>query len=120
MMFAIGCIQALKCNTNHCPVGVATQDPALMRGLDPADKAERVRGYHARTVEAMYELLGAAGLTDPTELTPRHIRCRAATAKVTTYEELFPLPSEGCLLRGVGPDDLTRWWDEASVERFGL
>ena len=36
MMFAVGCIQAMKCNTNHCPTGVATQDPARTRALDVA------------------------------------------------------------------------------------
>ena len=39
MMFSLGCIQALKCNTNHCPTGVATQDKELMKGLDPTEKA---------------------------------------------------------------------------------
>ena len=48
MMFALGCIQALKCNTNRCPVGVATQDPGLARGLDPELKAERVRSFQRR------------------------------------------------------------------------
>jgi hypothetical protein len=39
MMFSLGCIQALKCNTNHCPTGVATQDKELMKGLDPTEKS---------------------------------------------------------------------------------
>ena len=47
MMFAVGCIQALKCNTNHCPTGVATQDPARGRALDVPDKAIRVFNYPA-------------------------------------------------------------------------
>lgn len=45
MMFALGCIQALKCNTNKCPTGVATQDPELMKGLVVEDKATRVYQY---------------------------------------------------------------------------
>uniref|UniRef100_UPI00245909C1 glutamate synthase-related protein n=1 Tax=Nocardia brasiliensis TaxID=37326 RepID=UPI00245909C1 len=43
LMMAIGCIQAQRCHTNHCPVGVATQDPRRARALDVADKTERVR-----------------------------------------------------------------------------
>ena len=62
MMFALGCIQARRCNSNHCPVGVATQDPGLIRGLVPEDKAERVERYHHNTVHAFLELLGAAGI----------------------------------------------------------
>ena len=62
MMFALGCIQARRCNSNDCPVGVATQDPALARGIDVEDKARRVRQFHAQTVEAFAELVAAAGL----------------------------------------------------------
>ena len=42
MMMAVGCIQAQRCHTNTCPVGVATQDPKRARALDVADKTERV------------------------------------------------------------------------------
>ena len=31
MMFAVGCIQAMKCHTNRCPTGVATQNRGLAR-----------------------------------------------------------------------------------------
>ena len=30
MLFALGCIQALRCNNNTCPTGVTTQDPKLV------------------------------------------------------------------------------------------
>ena len=45
-MFALGCIQAQRCHTNGCPVGVTTQDHKLQRALDPVDKAERVYNFH--------------------------------------------------------------------------
>jgi glutamate synthase domain-containing protein 2 len=60
-MFALGCIQALKCNTNQCPTGVATQNKMLMHGLVVKDKAERVYYFHRNTVEAVRELLAATG-----------------------------------------------------------
>jgi len=44
-MLAIGCIQAQKCHTNHCPTGMTTRDKWLMRGLDPEDKSARVANY---------------------------------------------------------------------------
>lgn len=62
MMFAIGCIQARRCNSNDCPTGVATQDHALERGLVVSDKATRVYQYQRNTVHALAELVGAAGL----------------------------------------------------------
>lgn len=60
-MFSLGCIQALRCNTNNCPTGVATQDKMLMKGLVVTDKAERVFRYHKNTLHAANELLAAAG-----------------------------------------------------------
>lgn len=60
-MFSLGCIQALRCNTNKCPVGVATQDKMLIKGLSVTDKFERVYYFHKNTLHAANELLAAAG-----------------------------------------------------------
>lgn len=60
-MFAVGCIQALRCNTNECPTGVATQDKALMRGLVVKDKSDRVFHFQGNTIHAALELLAASG-----------------------------------------------------------
>ncbi len=60
-MFSLGCIQALKCNTNECPAGVATQDKMLIKGLVVKEKKERVYNFHKNTVNATIELMGAAG-----------------------------------------------------------
>lgn len=62
-MFALGCIQALRCNTNGCPTGVATQDKMLIKGLDVTDKAERVYHFHKNTLHTCNELIAAAGRT---------------------------------------------------------
>jgi glutamate synthase domain-containing protein 2 len=60
-MFSLGCIQALRCNSNDCPTGVATQDKMLNKGLDVTDKTERVYYFHKNTIHAVLELLGACG-----------------------------------------------------------
>lgn len=60
-MFALGCIQALRCNNNNCPTGVATQDKMLIKGLDVTDKAERVYHFHKNTLHTCNELIAAAG-----------------------------------------------------------
>ena len=60
-MFSLGCIQALRCNNNTCPTGVATQNKMLMKGLVVSDKSERVFHYHKNTLLAANELLAAAG-----------------------------------------------------------
>jgi glutamate synthase domain-containing protein 2 len=61
-MFSLGCIQALRCNTNDCPTGVATQDKGLVRGLAVADKSERVYHFHRNTLLSLMELLAACGV----------------------------------------------------------
>lgn len=60
-MFSLGCIQALRCNNNTCPTGVATQDKMLMKGLVITDKSERVFHFHKNTLHAANELLAASG-----------------------------------------------------------
>ncbi len=67
-MFSLGCIQALRCNTNECPTGVATQRASLVGGLVVTDKSERVYNYHKNTVHAVQELLGASGHSHTSEL----------------------------------------------------
>lgn len=67
-MFSLGCIQALRCNTNECPTGVATQKASLAKGLVVTDKSERVYNFHKNTVHAVQELLGATGHTHTSEI----------------------------------------------------
>lgn len=68
-MFSLGCIQALRCNSNDCPAGVATQNKMLMKGLVVTDKAERVYHFHKNTLHAANELLAAAGKTNFADVT---------------------------------------------------
>ncbi|MBB6328437.1 glutamate synthase domain-containing protein 2 [Algoriphagus iocasae] len=67
-MFSLGCIQALRCNTNECPTGVATQNASLTKGLVVTDKSERVYNFHKNTIHAVQELLGATGHTHTSEI----------------------------------------------------
>ena len=79
MMIATGCIQALQCNTNTCPVGVATQNKSLMKGLNVDNKAVRVSNYHEETVKSFIELMAAVGVSKPSELKRKHINRRVST-----------------------------------------
>jgi len=118
MMFALGCIQALRCNTNRCPPGVATQNPALMKGLVVADKAERVANYHRATIEAFLELLGALGLDHPDDLRPHHVFRRIDDRLVRNFGELYEYPEPGQLLAPDGlPEHLRDDWAAASPDR---
>ncbi len=117
-MFALGCIQALKCNSNECPVGVATQEPHLVRGLVVTDKAERVANFHRETVEAFLELLGATGLQDPSDLGPHHINRRISRTEVRTYAEIYEYVARGELLAAPYPPSFAPWMELAQQESF--
>lgn len=70
MMFALGCIQALQCDSGKCPVGIATQDAKLYKGLDVTDKSVRVANFHRNTMKAVAEFIGACGFEEPHQMTP--------------------------------------------------
>ncbi|SFA60769.1 Glutamate synthase domain-containing protein 2 [Pedobacter suwonensis] len=99
MMFALGCIQALECNSNTCPTGVATQDPSLMKGLVVEDKTVRVKNFHNLTVASAVELLGAAGLRETHQLTRAYINRRVSPSVMQSYLETFPYIPAGSLLQ---------------------
>ncbi len=98
MMLAVGCIQALQCNSNTCPTGVATQDPVLMKGLDPANKRDRVANFHKNTIEAFVEMMAASGLSSASEIRRRHILRRVTMQQVLSYEDLYPVVEASSLL----------------------
>ena len=92
MMMSIGCIQALECNNNTCPVGVATQDKQLMKGLNVENKSQRAMNFHEQTIDSFTELISAAGFSSYKELQRKDINRRVSTNKVLTYEDLYPYP----------------------------
>jgi hypothetical protein len=64
-MLAIGCIQALKCHTDTCPTGVATQNPWLTHGLDPALKSVRAANYLKTLRRDLVKVAEACGVEHP-------------------------------------------------------
>jgi glutamate synthase domain-containing protein 2 len=98
MMFAVGCIQAQKCHTNRCPVGVATQDPRRSRALDVADKAERVHLYQHATVDSCLRIMSSMGVARPDELRPHMLSRRVDATRVRSYAQLYDWLEPGQLL----------------------
>lgn len=98
MMMAMGCIQALECNKNTCPVGVATNDPHLMRGLVVSDKKARVAAYHKETIHSFMELLAASGLNTPLEINRGDVSRRIEMNVTQRYDEIYPYITKGSLL----------------------
>ena len=98
MMFALGCIQSRSCNTDKCPTGIATQDPARYKALDIEYKGQRVFNYHKAMIGNLLELLSAAGLERLEDLGPQHIHHRVGGTVCRHYDEMYPLIAPGCLL----------------------
>ncbi|SFV06708.1 FMN-binding glutamate synthase family protein [Pseudoduganella namucuonensis] len=121
-MFALGCIQSQSCHTDHCPTGVATQDPLRQRALVVPDKTSRVAHFHQNTLKALAELIAAAGLTHPSQLKPHHIVRRISPNQVKLASALLPYLEPGELL---DPSQLSRlppvfglYWPMAQAESF--
>ena len=123
-MFALGCIQAQHCHTGNCPTGVTTQDPLRQQSLVVPEKAERVYNFHHMTLKALKELVEAAGLHHPRELTVDHIVRRAADGKVHSLAQLMlPRLAEGALLKdklSELPLIYQHHWPRASASSFML
>lgn len=119
MMMALGCIQARSCNTDHCPTGIATQNPARSKGLVVTDKATRVANFHAETVANLAELIAAAGLDSLEQLEPRHINRRVQGTEVKTYAQLYPTIAPGSLLQAdTIPEDWREDWLRAAAHSW--
>lgn len=118
MMFAVGCIQALHCNTNRCPSGVATQDPVRGSAIKVPEKRKRVRRFHDSTLESFREILGAMGKETADELHPGDILRRTAHERESSYANLYEVLEEGALLGDEIPAFYAGDWARASSARF--
>ncbi len=118
-MFALGCIQAQACHTGNCPTGVTTQDALRQRALDVPTKAQRVLNYHQQTLHALKELVQAAGLNHPHEITASHIVRRNSEHGVKLLANLLPFVQPGELLAGEMPHQVFRtYWPMARADSF--
>lgn len=89
MMFALGCIQALQCDSGKCPVGIATQDKKLYKGLDITDKSVRVANFHKNTMKAVAEFIGACGFEHPHQVTPDVLFRKTDKYKNESFQEMY-------------------------------
>lgn len=118
MLFAVGCVQSRKCNTNLCPTGVATQNRIRSRAIDIDLKSQYVRNFHDATIQSAMNLLGAMGIGTPDDLTLHHI-CKQKSLELPAYgDELYPALKRGELLENRGPDEYLRHWHQAQAHTF--
>jgi len=88
-LLAIGCIQAQRCHTNHCPTGVTTHHPWLVRGLDPQLKSVRVANYLVTLRKEILALSRACGVPHPTLVTADQLELLDDRFGAKTVAELF-------------------------------
>src|ERR1700726_1223086 len=117
-MFALGCIQSQSCHTDKCPTGVSTQDKVRQRALVVPDKAERVFNFQRATIEALAELVAAAGLDHPTQFSPAHFSRRVSPNEVKSFTELYPSLTPGELIAGSSDKRFETAWAMASAKEF--
>ncbi|MBL0743368.1 FMN-binding glutamate synthase family protein [Chryseolinea lacunae] len=118
MMMALGCIQALECNKNSCPTGVATQEPDLVKGLVIEDKKVRVANFHKNTIESFVELMGASGIDKPHKLNRHQINRRVFMDEVRTFEEIYPSVPLGAMLASPVPERYRMSFESANADKF--
>ena len=118
MMMAAGCVQAKQCNANTCPTGVTTQKKRLQWGLVVDQKKHHVFSYHKNTIHSFLEIVGAMGLTNPSQLKPEHIIQRISYNISKPLSELFFYLEPKQLLGANIPDTYKNIWEKASAESF--
>ncbi len=122
-MFALGCIQAQSCHTGNCPTGVTTQDPLRQQALVVPDKAERVFHFHQSTMEALKEMVQAAGLLHPQDITAFHITRRVSDNEVRLLANIMPRVKVGSLLDVDFSEDhkvYKNYWNKVTADSFSL
>ena len=91
-MFALGCIQALRCHTNTCPTGITTHNPRLQRGLVMEEKFERVASYCLNMNKEIDMIAHSCGLRHAREFRREHVRIVQADGRSTALNMLYPYP----------------------------
>jgi glutamate synthase domain-containing protein 2 len=119
MMMAIGCIQSRHCNTNLCPTGIATQDPARSKALDINVKSERVKNFHHNTLTSFFELIGSMGLDSAAKLTPQMVKKRTSCGNQISMASFSdPLSSHELIENNNLGEPWNEWWNACSEEQF--
>jgi len=89
-MFALGCIQALKCNRNTCPTGVTTHDPRLQKGLVVESKYRRVASYARSVIGEVETIAHSVGVAEPRLMRRRHVRLVQPDGSSKPMNEVYP------------------------------
>lgn len=119
-MFALGCVQSMRCHDDTCPTGVATQDATRQRGLVVADKGPRVARFQRQTLHGLREIVVAMGLDNPWQIQPHHISERLNTVQSGPMDGFYNFLQEGELLSAPEDTQYARYWQAARADSFAM
>jgi len=117
-MFSLGCVQSMRCHTDTCPTGVATQSKARQRGLVVPEKAQRVASFQKATLDALHDMVVAAGLDSVDQFEPGHLRQRVNVAEMRAMDEIYGFLEPGVLLDDPDSTIYADWWRTADPDSF--
>ncbi len=117
-MMSVGCIQAMRCHQGTCPTGVTTQDPGRMRGLVPEVQGRRAARFHCKTLEALADIVAAAGFEHPRDLQPHHLMHRTGPEKAQPIDAIHCFLAPGALLEAPEDTEYADWWRAARADSF--
>jgi glutamate synthase domain-containing protein 2 len=117
-MFALGCIQSMRCHLDTCPTGITTQDLSLQRGLVVPDKAARIARFHEKTLRALREITAAAGLDHPGDFKPSHLHHHLSGPVSVGAQRAYPELEPGILLTDPDSTPYAIYWAMAQTHSF--
>ncbi|MCP4932603.1 MAG: hypothetical protein GY927_00005, partial [bacterium] len=91
-MFALGCIQSLKCNKNTCPTGITTHNESLQKGLVPAEKSVQVKNFINKIRYGTGLIAHSCGVSNPRALKREHCRIVQEGGRSVLLSQLYPTP----------------------------
>lgn len=93
-MFALGCVQSLKCNLNTCPTGITTMNAGRVASLVVSDKKQKVANYHKNTIDGLKEILIATGITNIQQISKAMIARKLNERETVLLSEIYPLDND--------------------------
>jgi len=117
-MLSVGCIQAQRCHLGTCPTGVTSQSAARQRGLVPEIQGPRAARFHAKTLEALSDIVAAAGFAHPSDLQPHHLMHRTGPENALPMDQVHTFLPDKILLAAPDETIYADWWQAARADSF--
>ncbi len=117
-MFSIGCIQSQRCHEGTCPTGITTQDPFRQRGLVAETAGARAARYHRQSLEALADIVAAAGFKHPKDLQPHHLYHRLSATEAYPIDRIWSFLAPSALLDDPERTPYGPWWRAATADSF--